>query len=147
MFVIHVRELVFYLCFSCGRDDSDWNPQMDLQAQDRAHRIGQTKPVKVFRLITEKTIEEKILARAMKKLHLDALVIQSGRLVEKEKKMDKNELAAAVRDLGEAAGREGGKAGDRAGRGAHSVLCTVCQKWPLSGEQRHPYCHRPSRLV
>ena len=36
--------------------DSDWNPQMDLQAQDRAHRIGQTKPVKVFRLITESTI-------------------------------------------------------------------------------------------
>ena len=56
--------------------DSDWNPQMDLQAQDRAHRIGQKKPVKVFRLITEGTIEEKILDRAMKKLHLDALVIQ-----------------------------------------------------------------------
>ena len=36
--------------------DSDWNPQMDLQAQDRAHRIGQTKDVKVFRLITESTI-------------------------------------------------------------------------------------------
>ena len=36
--------------------DSDWNPQMDLQAQDRAHRIGQKKPVKVFRLITESTI-------------------------------------------------------------------------------------------
>eukprot|EP01047_Picozoa_sp_COSAG01_P031115 COSAG01_NODE_2195_length_8181_cov_180.569414_6_plen_106_part_00 len=35
--------------------DSDWNPQMDLQAQDRAHRIGQKKPVKVFRLITEHT--------------------------------------------------------------------------------------------
>ena len=51
-----------------------------LQAQDRAHRIGQTKPVKVFRLITEHTVEEKILERAMKKLHLDALVIQQGRL-------------------------------------------------------------------
>lgn len=33
--------------------DSDWNPQVDLQAQDRAHRIGQTKQVYVFRLITE----------------------------------------------------------------------------------------------
>jgi hypothetical protein len=59
--------------------DSDWNPQMDLQAQDRAHRLGQTKPVKVFRLITQNSIEEKILDRAMKKLHLDALVIQQGR--------------------------------------------------------------------
>eukprot|EP01052_Picozoa_sp_SAG31_P078826 SAG31_NODE_38378_length_296_cov_1.345178_1_plen_63_part_01 len=41
---------------------------------------GQTKPVKVFRLITQNTIEEKILDRALKKLHLDALVIQQGRL-------------------------------------------------------------------
>eukprot|EP01051_Picozoa_sp_SAG22_P002616 SAG22_NODE_119_length_19257_cov_43.260413_7_plen_370_part_00 len=64
--------------------DSDWNPQMDLQAQDRAHRIGQTKPVKVFRLITEHTIEEKVLDRAMKKLHLDAMVIQQGQLANKE---------------------------------------------------------------
>ena len=44
---------------------------MDLQAQDRAHRIGQKKPVKIFRLVTEDTIEEKILDRAMKKLHLE----------------------------------------------------------------------------
>eukprot|EP01050_Picozoa_sp_SAG11_P007289 SAG11_NODE_601_length_8254_cov_12.333047_5_plen_169_part_00 len=53
--------------------DSDWNPQMDLQAQDRAHRIGQKKPVRVFRLITDNTIEIKILDRAMKKLHLGAI--------------------------------------------------------------------------
>jgi SWI/SNF-related matrix-associated actin-dependent regulator of chromatin subfamily A member 5 len=77
--------------------DSDWNPQMDLQAQDRAHRIGQKKPVKVFRLITEHTIEEKILDRAMKKLHLDALVIQQGRLAEQEKNMSKQEMMAAIR--------------------------------------------------
>ena len=77
--------------------DSDWNPQMDLQAQDRAHRIGQTKPVKVFRLITQNSIEEKILDRAMKKLHLDALVIQQGRLAEKEKTMGKDEMMSAIR--------------------------------------------------
>ena len=77
--------------------DSDWNPQMDLQAQDRAHRIGQKKPVKVFRLVTENTIEEKILDRAMKKLHLDALVIQQGRLAEQEKNMSKQEMMAAIR--------------------------------------------------
>ena len=40
--------------------DSDWNPQMDIQAQDRAHRIGQTKPVYVYRLITEHSVEENI---------------------------------------------------------------------------------------
>ena len=77
--------------------DSDWNPQMDLQAQDRAHRIGQTKPVKIFRLITGDTIEEKILDRAMKKLHLDALVIQSGRLVDKEKGLGTAEMLNAIR--------------------------------------------------
>ena len=41
--------------------DSDWNPQMDLQAMDRAHRIGQKNIVNVYRLITENTIEEKII--------------------------------------------------------------------------------------
>lgn len=60
--------------------DSDWNPQADLQAEDRAHRIGQKKLVRVFRLITEHTVEEKIIERAEKKLLLDAVVIQEGRL-------------------------------------------------------------------
>lgn len=46
--------------------------------QDRAHRIGQTKQVKVFRLITENTVEEKIVERAEIKLRLDKLVIQQG---------------------------------------------------------------------
>lgn len=59
--------------------DSDWNPQADLQAMDRAHRIGQTKQVKVFRFVTENAIEEKILERATQKLRLDQLVIQQGR--------------------------------------------------------------------
>jgi SWI/SNF-related matrix-associated actin-dependent regulator of chromatin subfamily A member 5 len=59
--------------------DSDWNPQADLQAMDRAHRIGQTKQVVVFRFITENAIEEKVLERAAQKLRLDQLVIQQGR--------------------------------------------------------------------
>lgn len=59
--------------------DSDWNPQADLQAMDRAHRIGQTKQVVVFRFVTEKAIEEKVLERAAQKLRLDQLVIQQGR--------------------------------------------------------------------
>jgi SWI/SNF-related matrix-associated actin-dependent regulator of chromatin subfamily A member 5 len=56
--------------------DSDWNPQMDLQAMDRAHRIGQTKPVTVFRLVTQDTLEERILERQCLRLKLDSLVIQ-----------------------------------------------------------------------
>ena len=60
---------------------------MDLQAQDRAHRIGQKKQVRVFRLITEGTVEERIVERAEMKLRLDALVIQQGRLADREKKV------------------------------------------------------------
>ncbi|WFC98297.1 hypothetical protein MYAM1_001022 [Malassezia yamatoensis] len=59
--------------------DSDWNPQADLQAMDRAHRIGQKKQVHVFRFVTENAIEERILERAAQKLRLDQLVIQQGR--------------------------------------------------------------------
>lgn len=59
--------------------DSDWNPQADLQAMDRAHRIGQKKQVMVFRFVTENAIEEKVLERASQKLRLDQLVIQQGR--------------------------------------------------------------------
>jgi SWI/SNF-related matrix-associated actin-dependent regulator of chromatin subfamily A member 5 len=58
--------------------DSSWNPQVDLQAQDRAHRIGQKKQVKVFRFITPNTLEERILSRARQKLVLDAMVIQKS---------------------------------------------------------------------
>ena len=55
------------------------NPQADLQAMDRAHRIGQTKQVYVFRFITEGSVEERMLERAAQKLRLDQLVIQQGR--------------------------------------------------------------------
>ncbi|KAF2237950.1 chromatin remodelling complex ATPase chain ISW1 [Viridothelium virens] len=65
--------------------DSDWNPQADLQAMDRAHRIGQTKQVRVFRLITENAIEEKVLERAAQKLRLDQVVIQQGRAQQQTK--------------------------------------------------------------
>ena len=76
--------------------DSDWNPQADLQAQDRAHRIGQKKEVQIFRLVTEHTIEEKIVERAQQKLKLDAMVVQSGRLKEKDK-LSSSDLIEAVR--------------------------------------------------
>uniref|UniRef100_A0A8C7L1V4 Helicase, lymphoid specific n=1 Tax=Oncorhynchus kisutch TaxID=8019 RepID=A0A8C7L1V4_ONCKI len=55
--------------------DSDWNPQADLQAQDRCHRIGQTKPVVVYRLVTANTIDQKILERASAKRKLEKMVI------------------------------------------------------------------------
>ncbi len=77
--------------------DSDWNAQCDLQAMDRAHRIGQRKPVNVYRLITENSVEERILRTAMAKLRLDTLVIQQGRLSEQKKNLEKNELLDMIR--------------------------------------------------
>lgn len=59
--------------------DSDWNPQQDLQAMDRAHRIGQTKPVIVYRLATRGTVEETLLLKADSKRKLEKLVIQKGK--------------------------------------------------------------------
>jgi SNF2 family DNA or RNA helicase len=59
--------------------DSDWNPMMDAQAQDRAHRIGQKNEVRVFRLITNSPVEERILARATDKKNLNGLVVDAGK--------------------------------------------------------------------
>ncbi|XP_028459138.1 lymphoid-specific helicase [Perca flavescens] len=59
--------------------DSDWNPQADLQAQDRCHRIGQTKPVVVYRLVTANTIDQKILEKASAKRKLEQMVIHKNK--------------------------------------------------------------------
>ncbi|XP_069045174.1 lymphoid-specific helicase isoform X2 [Lepisosteus oculatus] len=59
--------------------DSDWNPQSDLQAQDRCHRIGQTKPVVVYRLVTANTIDQKIVERASVKRKLEKMVIHKNK--------------------------------------------------------------------
>lgn len=58
--------------------DSDFNPQQDLQAQDRCHRIGQTRPVIVYRLATKSTVEESLLMSADAKRRLEKLIIQKG---------------------------------------------------------------------
>ncbi len=58
--------------------DSDWNPTIDSQAMDRAHRLGQTKQVTVYRLITRGTIEERIRKRAMQKEEVQRVVITGG---------------------------------------------------------------------
>src|SRR5690606_18662777 len=59
--------------------DTDWNPQADLQAQARAHRIGQNNPVTIFRLITLGTVEEQMMGRIRKKLYLSAKVTEGMR--------------------------------------------------------------------
>ena len=77
--------------------DSDWNPQMDLQAMDRAHRIGQKKQVRVFRLVVENTVDEKIVEKAEIKLKLDRMVIQQGKLAEQKNSLNKDEMANMIR--------------------------------------------------
>lgn len=72
--------------------DSDWNPHQDLQAQDRAHRIGQKMEVRILRLVTAKSVEETILERARDKLEIDGKVIQAG-------KFDNQATAAEREDL------------------------------------------------
>ena len=54
--------------------DSDWNPQVDIQAMARVHRIGQEKVVHIYRLVSKGTVEERIVQRAQKKLLLDCMI-------------------------------------------------------------------------
>ena len=77
--------------------DSDWNPQNDRQAMDRAHRIGQKKQVIVYRLIAQDTVDERIIQRAEIKKRLDSVVIQQGRLVEQSKTLEKDEMIAMIK--------------------------------------------------
>lgn len=72
--------------------DSDWNPQMDLQAQDRAHRIGQDKQVLVLRIVAANTIEERILERASYKKDMEQKVIRAGMFNETSKDSDRQAL-------------------------------------------------------
>merc|ERR1719322_42674 len=64
---------------TCIIYDSDWNPQQDLQAQDRSHRIGQTKPVMIYRLVTANTIDQKIVERAAAKRKLEKMIIHRNK--------------------------------------------------------------------
>jgi len=58
--------------------DSDWNPAMDRQAQDRCHRIGQTREVNIYRLVSKHTVEENILKKARQKIQLENLALKEG---------------------------------------------------------------------
>lgn len=84
--------------------DTDWNPAMDKQAQDRCHRIGQTRTVHIYRLITMSTIEENIFKKSIQKRELNYVVMEDGKfdtknfnkinlksIVEEEKMMINNQ--------------------------------------------------------
>lgn len=93
---------------------SDWNPQQDLQAQDRCHRIGQTRPVIIYRFATKGTVEEELLLSADAKRRLEKLVIKKGgfknmsQKLESGEDIDKETLKALLLKDGEVYKHSGG---------------------------------------
>ena len=80
--------------------DSDWNPHNDLQAMDRCHRIGQQKPVLVFRLATAHSVEGNMLRRANSKMALERLVIKKGAFLHSENGAGGSSSSEAVKGTG-----------------------------------------------
>merc|ERR1719412_517326 len=76
--------------------DSDWNPHQDLQAQDRAHRIGQRNEVRVLRLMTINSVEERILAAARFKLNMDEKVIKAGMFNNRSTGSERRQLLQSI---------------------------------------------------
>lgn len=73
--------------------DEDWNPQITLQAEARAHRIGQTKPVTIYKLCTQGTVEEQMMGRIRKKLYLSTKITESMRNIHDDQTPIKNKAA------------------------------------------------------
>ena len=87
--------------------DSDWNPHQDLQAQDRAHRIGQKNEVRILRLISSNSVEEKILEKAQYKLDMDGKVIQAGKFDNKSTNEERDAFLKTLLEAAEAADQVG----------------------------------------
>ena len=104
---------------TCIIYDSDWNPQNDLQAQARCHRIGQEKEVKIYRLITRNTYEREMFDRAGLKLGLDKAVLQSMNTdqgknkAEKANQMSKKEVEDLLKKGAYGALMDDDNAGDK----------------------------------
>ncbi|KNC78025.1 hypothetical protein, variant [Sphaeroforma arctica JP610] len=76
--------------------DSDWNPHQDLQAQDRAHRIGQKNEVRVLRFVMCNSVEEIMLEAATRKLNMDKRIIQAGRFDQQTTAMERRDILEQV---------------------------------------------------
>ncbi|KAI1990152.1 transcriptional regulator [Ophidiomyces ophidiicola] len=87
--------------------DSDWNPHQDLQAQDRAHRIGQKNEVRILRLISSNSVEERILERAQFKLDMDGKVIQAGKFDNKSTNEERDALLRTLLETADSADQAG----------------------------------------
>jgi SWI/SNF-related matrix-associated actin-dependent regulator of chromatin subfamily A member 5 len=119
--------------------DSDWNPQVDLQAMERAHRIGQTKPVRIYRLICRGSVEERIVLRAEKKLFLNAIVAET----DPDEMMNEHVEGSTCDSIGEALGIGGGTAMSKAELaslirfGANAVFESVSQGVQITDTELH----------
>jgi ATP-dependent DNA helicase len=102
--------------------DSDWNPQQDLQAMDRAHRIGQTRNVIVYRFATRNTVEQKLLESAEAKRRLEKLVIRKGGVRNDRGKARGNEKEQEVEELQKLLRRSDGERFDIEGSEAGNLL-------------------------
>jgi ATP-dependent DNA helicase len=102
--------------------DSDWNPQQDLQAMDRAHRIGQTRNVIVYRFATRNTVEQKLLESAEAKRRLEKLVIRKGGVRNDRGKTRGNEKEQEVEELQRLLRRSDGEKFDVEGTECGKVL-------------------------
>lgn len=124
-FPVDKDKFVFLLCTKAGGlginltaadvviiYDSDWNPQNDLQAQARCHRIGQQKMVKVYRLITRNTYEREMFDRASLKLGLDKAVLQSTGANARQAQLSKKEVEELLKKGAYGALMDDDKAGD-----------------------------------
>jgi ATP-dependent DNA helicase len=102
--------------------DSDWNPQQDLQAMDRAHRIGQTRNVIVYRFATRNTVEQKLLESAEAKRRLEKLVIRKGGVRNGGEKGGKVDREQEVEELQKLLRRSDGERFDVEGREGTKLL-------------------------
>ncbi|KAI0323687.1 hypothetical protein GY45DRAFT_1332354 [Cubamyces sp. BRFM 1775] len=115
--------------------DSDFNPQMDRQCEDRAHRIGQIRDVHIYRFISQHTVEEALLRKANQKRSLDDLVIQRGEFDWRTLFADAHE-GALTRALGEFEDAEDAQAAQLAAREEMLLVSEDAQDFEAGGGAR-----------
>ena len=79
--------------------DCDFNPQIDRQAEDRCHRLGQTKKVTVYRLVTEGTVDEKIVSIAEQKMNLGSTILAEGEMAKPDAKEETRAMQKIIEEL------------------------------------------------
>lgn len=126
---------------TCIIYDSDWNPQQDLQAMDRCHRIGQKNPVLVLRLATAHSVEGQLLARARAKLQLERLVIKKGAFLHTDDGNAKASTSMSKEELLDVLVRGAGLEGDDAQSGdlTDDMLDSILDRGHLKAGTKRPY--------